>query len=134
MGYHEAYVNGRAVSDAVLAPAVSQFGKRSQIVAYDVTSLLKKGENELVLWTGIGWYQTHNKAVVPGGPYVRAQMDVVADGQQVELHYDDYFLTDSVGFREGLYTDYYIGNGKAGGAFSSKFNYKGYRYYLCWRM
>ena len=244
LGYHEAYVNGHPVSDAVLAPAVSQFGKRSQIVAYDVTSLLKKGENELVLWTGIGWYQTHNKAVVPGGPYVRAQMDiitpqgveslvatdatwqsaesgrrtfgawlphqmggeivdartipadlmprtlatlawkpvvvvdipahqatpqmcelnkkirsfhpvsvkqdedgwyiydmgtnfvgftevkmpVVADGAQVELHYDDYFLTDSVGFREGLYTDYYIGNGKANGVFSSKFNYKGYRY------
>lgn len=244
LGYHEAYVNGLAVSDAVLAPAVSQFGKRSQIVAYDVTSLLQKGENELVLWTGIGWYQTHNKAVVPGGPYVRAQMDVitpqdagtlvvtdatwqsaesgrrtfgtwrphqmggeivdartapadlmpktldalswtpvvvadipahqatpqmcelnrkirsfhpvsvkqdedgwyiydmgtnfvgftevkmplVADGEQVELHYDDYFLTDSVGFREGLYTDCYIGNGKKGGSFSSKFNYKGYRY------
>ena len=77
LGYHEAYVNGHPVSDAVLAPAVSQFGKRSQIVAYDVTSLLKKGENELVLWTGIGWYQTHNKAVVPGGPYVRAQMDII---------------------------------------------------------
>ena len=244
LGYHEAYVNGKPVSDAVLAPAVSQFGKRSQIVAYNVTPLLKKGENELVLWTGIGWYQTHNKAVVPGGPYVRAQMDaitpqgvktlvvtddtwqsaesgrrtfgawlphqmggeivdarttpadlnsktldaltwkpvvvadipahqatpqmcelnkkirsfhpvsvkqdedgwyiydmgtnfvgftevkmpVVAEGAQVELHYDDYFLTDSVGFREGLYTDYYIGNGKKGGSFSSKFNYKGYRY------
>ena len=55
-------------------------------------------------------------------------MPLVADGQQVELHYDDYFLTDSVGFREGLYTDYYIGNGQKGGSFSSKFNYKGYRY------
>lgn len=244
LGYHEAYLNGTPVSDAVLAPAVSQWGKRSQIVAYDVTSLLKKGENEVVLWTGIGWYQTHNKAVVPGGPYVRAQLDIlsqegaktlvatdgtwqssesgrrtfgtwrphqmggeivdtrttpanltrksidalawkpvivadipahqatpqmcelnkkgqsfhpvkvqkdedgwyiydmgtnfvgftevkmptVADGEQVELHYDDYFLTDSVGFREGLYTDYFIGNGKAGNSFSSKFNYKGYRY------
>ena len=244
LGYHEAYINGQPVSDAVLAPAVSQWGKRSQIVTYDVTSLLKKGKNELVLWTGIGWYQTHNQAVVPGGPYVRAQLDVlasgnvqtlvatdatwqsaesgrrtfgtwrphqmggeivdarttpsdlrsstldkltwipvivadipahsatpqmcelnkriksfhpvkvqkdedgwfiydmgtnfvgftevkmpaVADGQQVELHYDDYFLTDSVGFREGLYTDYFIGNGKAGHTFSSKFNYKGYRY------
>ena len=28
LGYHEAYVNGRSVSDAVLAPAVSQWGKR----------------------------------------------------------------------------------------------------------
>jgi alpha-L-rhamnosidase len=244
LGYHEAYVNGVPVSDAVLAPAVCQFGKRSQIVAYDVTDLVRKGENELVLWTGIGWYQTHSAAVVPGGPYVRAQLDAlspgsvrtlvvtdaswqsaesgrrtfgtwrphqmggeivdarttpkdlspetlaqmewkpvvvadipsheatpqmcelnrkvrsfhpvsahkdndgsyiydmgtnfvgftqvrmpaVAEGAQVELHYDDCFLTDSIGFREGLYTDYYIGNGKTGGAFSSKFNYKGYRY------
>lgn len=244
LGYHEAYVNGNPVSDAVLAPAVSQFGKRSQIVTYDVTSLLQEGKNELVLWTGIGWYQTHSKEVVAGGPYVRAQLDMitpkgaetivatdaswqsaesgrytfgawlphqmggetvdarttpvdlkpqtldkltwnpvvvadipahkatpqmcelnkkiksfhpvkvqqdedgwyiydmgtnfvgftevqmplVADGAKVELHYDDYFLTDSVGFREGLYTDYYIGHGKEGGIFSSKFNYKGYRY------
>ena len=233
LGYHEAFVNGKPVSDAVLAPAVSQFGKRSQIVTYDVTPLLKKGENELMLSTGIGWYQTHSMEVVAGGPYVRAQLDavsaqgantlvvtdgswqasvsgrntfgtwrphqmggeivdarvtpaweavvvaeipahqatpqmcelnkkiksfhpiqaqkdedgwyiydmgtnfvgftevkmpLVADGQQVELHYDDYFLTDSIGFREGLYTDYYIGNGQKGGSFSSKFNYKGYRY------
>ena len=231
LGYHEALVNGKAVSDAVLAPAVSQFGKRSQIVTYDVTPLLKKGENELMLWTGIGWYRAFSKQAE--GPYVRAQLDavspegsktllttdeswkasasgrstfgtwrphqmggeivdtrvtpvweavvvadipthqatpqmcelnkriksfhpikvqkdedgwyiydmgtnfvgftevkmpLVADGQQVELHYDDYFLTDSIGFREGLYTDYYIGNGQKGGSFSSKFNYKGYRY------
>lgn len=231
LGYHEAYINGQPVSDAVLAPAVSQFGKRSQIVTYDVTSLLKKGENEVMLWTGIGWYRAFTQNAE--GPYVRAQLDavsaqgakillvtddswqasasgrytfgtwrarqmggeivdtrvtpiwgpvvvadvpahaatpqmcelnkkvssfhpvavkqdkdgnyiydmgtnfvgftevkmpVVADGQQVELHYDDYFLTDSVGFREGLYTDYYIGNGKEGGSFSNKFNYKGYRY------
>ena len=32
LGYHEAYINGQPVSDAVLAPAVSQWGKRSQIV------------------------------------------------------------------------------------------------------
>jgi alpha-L-rhamnosidase len=68
------------VSDAVLAPAVCQFGKRSQIVAYDVTDLVRKGENELVLWTGIGWYQTHSAAVVPGGPYVRAQLDALSPG------------------------------------------------------
>ena len=244
LGYHEAYINGTPVSDAVLAPAVSQFGKRSLIVTYDVTPLVRTGENEIVLWTGIGWYQTHSAAVVPGGPYVRAQLDavspgalqtlavtdatwqyaesgrrtfgtwrphqmggeiidsrktpadllpetmdslewkpvVVADipahestpqmcelnrkirsfhpvsctqdtdgsyiydmgtnfvgftevrmpsvpeGEEIVLHYDDCALTDSMGFREGLYTDFYIGNGKPGGVFSSKFNYKGYRY------
>ena len=57
LGYHEAFINGKPVSDAVLAPAVSQFAKRSLIVTYDVTPLLKKGENELMLSTGIGWYR-----------------------------------------------------------------------------
>ena len=40
LGYHEAYINGKKVSDAVLNPAVSQLDKRSLIVAYDVTGLL----------------------------------------------------------------------------------------------
>jgi alpha-L-rhamnosidase len=58
LGYHEAYINGNPVSQAVLTPAVSQFEKRSLICTYDVTSLLKKGENDLVLWLGKGG-QTH---------------------------------------------------------------------------
>ena len=244
LGYHEAYVNGQAVSDAVLNPAVSQFGVRTRIVTYDVTSLVHEGENDLILWTGKGWYQTHNKAVVSGGPYVRAQLDAVSsegvrtiaytdktwqyaesdrrtfgpwlphemggeivdsrrtlpdmlpqtmdqlewspvkvaripehkatpqmcelnriketlhpvavhkvaedsyiydmgtcfvgfteivmpaveDGKQIALYYEDYYLKDLSDFRDEEYSDYFIGNGKSGYCFSSKFNYKGYRY------
>lgn len=246
LGYHEAYINGRRVSDAVLAPAVSDFGKRSLIMTYDVTSLLKKGTNELVLWIGKGWYQEGQRGVIKGGPYVRAQLDavtrygaktlvatseswqagesgrhtfgswkphqmggeivdqrytlenlqpktldgikwypvtvadipthkatpqmcesnrlkgsfhpisvmqtgnksfiydmghnfvgftdvkmpVVDAGQKIELHYDDFFMKDSTSFREDQYTDYYIGDGESEGSFSSKFNYKGYRYLM----
>ena len=244
LGYHEAYVNGTAVSDAVLTPAVAQFGVRTRIVTYDVTPLVKAGENDLVLWTGKGWYQTHNKAVVPGGPYVRAQLDCLADGsatalaatdgsweyaeserrtfgpwlphemggeivdarrvlpdfksetldglkwksvkvadipahkaspqmcelnrivetlhpvavhkvgedsyiydmgtcfvgftevkmpvvkkgKTIKLYYEDYYLNNLADFRDKEYTDKYIGDGRNEGKFSSKFNYKGYRY------
>lgn len=79
LGYHEAYINGVAVSPAPLNPAVSEFRKRSLIVTYDVTKLLNKGENELVIWAGIGWYHTAGFGVVEGGPYVRAQLESVAD-------------------------------------------------------
>ena len=75
LGYHEAYLNGLPVSDAVLSPAVSQHGKRSLIVTYDVTPLMKRGENELVLWIGRGWYQTFASDATHAGPYVRAQLD-----------------------------------------------------------
>ena len=244
LGYHEAYVNGRPVSDAVLSPAVSEYDKRSIIVTYDVTSLLRKGENEILLWLGKGWYQTVADGVVPGGPFVRAQLDAVsdseadavvvtdgswmaaesdrksfgkwnyrnlggeivdsrrslsdmspesldgiewspvlvadvpvhiaspqmcepnriketihpvsvrqvsdscfvydlgrtltgftgirmpfvADGQKLELHYDDLYVEDVKNFRDGVYTDHFIGNGKSGSVFTNKFNYKAYRY------
>lgn len=52
LGYHEAYINGEPVTDAVLNPAVSQFDKRSQIVTYDVTKLIRKGKNNIVILAG----------------------------------------------------------------------------------
>lgn len=81
LGYHEVYLNGKKVGDAVLAPAVSQFDKRSLIVTYDVTDLLEKGENDLVLWLGKGWYQEGLPGVVEGGPFVRAQLEEFEDGK-----------------------------------------------------
>lgn len=81
LGYHEVYLNGKKVGDAVLAPAVSQFDKRSLIVTYDVTDLLEKGENDLVLWLGKGWYQDGLPGVVEGGPFVRAQLEEFEDGK-----------------------------------------------------
>ena len=244
LGYHEVYINGQPVSDAVLNPAVSEYDKRSLIVTYEVSPFVKKGENELLVHLGKGWYQSMTPGVAPGGPYVRAQLDAigkdgvktlvvtdgswmavesdrksfgtwryrglggeivdsryslpdmkpetldalkwkpvcvadvpvrtaspqmcevnrimgehhpvsvhqladscfvydfgitvtgftevempaVADGKTVELHYDDLIMKDYKDFRDGVYTDYYIGNGHAGGKFSGKFNYKAYRY------
>lgn len=81
LGYHEVYLNGKKVGDAVLAPAVSQFDKRSLVVTYDVTDLLEKGENDLVLWLGKGWYQDGLPGVVKGGPFVRVQLEEFEDGE-----------------------------------------------------
>lgn len=81
LGYHEVYLNGKKVGDAVLVPAVSQFDKRSLIVTYDVTDLLEKGENDLVLWLGKGWYQDGLPGVVEGGPFVRAQLEEFEEGE-----------------------------------------------------
>lgn len=77
LGYHEAYLNGQPVTDAVLTPAVSQFNKRSLVVTYDVTDLLHEGQNDLLLWLGRGWYVDGFPGVVENGPFVRAQLDIV---------------------------------------------------------
>lgn len=75
LGYHEVYLNGQKVSDAVLTPAVSQLSKHSLIITYDVSNLLKVGENDLVLWTSAGWYRMHFDAVYDGA-LVCAELDI----------------------------------------------------------
>jgi alpha-L-rhamnosidase len=57
LGYHELYINGQKVGDAVLAPAESQYDKRSFSLSYDVSPYLKEGKNAVVIWLGYGWYK-----------------------------------------------------------------------------
>jgi len=75
LGYHEVYLNGKKVGDGVLTPAVSQFNKRSLSITYDLTSLIKKGNNDLMLWLGSGWYSSKLPGVVEEGPLVKAQLE-----------------------------------------------------------
>ena len=74
LGYHEVFVNGSKVSDAVLQPAVSQLDRRAQIVTYEVS--LKKGTNELLIAAGSGWYKSTTFGTVYDGPLVKAQLDL----------------------------------------------------------
>jgi alpha-L-rhamnosidase len=57
LGYHEIYVNNQKVGDALLAPAESQFDKRSFSLSYDLAPYLHEGKNAVVLWLGYGWYK-----------------------------------------------------------------------------
>ena len=82
LGYHEVYLNGKKVGDGVLCTAVSQFDKRSLVITYDVSSLVKKGRNDLVLWLGSGWYSKGLPGVVNEGPVVKAQLEQLSGAQK----------------------------------------------------
>lgn len=56
-GLYEAYLNGRRVGRYVLAPGPSDYRKRLQVQAYEVSDLLKQGENEITVTLGDGWYR-----------------------------------------------------------------------------
>ena len=56
-GLYEARLNGQRVGDFVLAPGTGDYTKRLTVQAYDVTALLKSGENELLVTLGDGWYR-----------------------------------------------------------------------------
>lgn len=80
LGYHEVYINGRRLSEAVLTPAVSQLDRRSLIVTYDVTPFLKRGQNTLTLWISSGWYKKSTFHAAFDGALVRAEMDMLDHG------------------------------------------------------
>ena len=59
-GLYEAELNGQRVGEFVLAPGTGEYRKRLTVQAYDVSALLRAGENELVVTLGDGWYRGNN--------------------------------------------------------------------------
>ena len=55
-GWCEVSVNGRKVGEAVLNPVTCQPDKRIPLVRFDVTGLLKAGENRISVLLGNGWF------------------------------------------------------------------------------
>jgi alpha-L-rhamnosidase len=56
LGYHELYINGVRVGDAVLSPAFTRYDRRALYLTYDVTALLNPGENVFGVILGNGFY------------------------------------------------------------------------------
>ena len=57
-GLYEAYLNGERVGSFVLAPGTSSYDKSLAYQTYDVTPLIKKGKNEVMVILGDGWYRS----------------------------------------------------------------------------
>ena len=56
LGLYFAEINGVRVGDAYLTPGWTSYNKMLQVQEFDVTALLKEGENVLSLTVGEGWY------------------------------------------------------------------------------
>lgn len=56
LGLYFAEINGVRVGDAYLTPGWTSYNKMLQVQEYDVTSLLRTGENVLALTVNTGWY------------------------------------------------------------------------------
>src|SRR5437868_4785354 len=56
LGLYELRLNGRRVGDHALAPEWTDYTKRIQYQAYDVTDLVRDGDNCLGAILGDGWY------------------------------------------------------------------------------
>lgn len=56
LGYYEAFINGRRVSDHVLDPGWTTYKKEVLYVVHDVTELIKQGNNIAAVRLGNGWW------------------------------------------------------------------------------
>lgn len=84
LGYYEASINGARVGRKRLDPIPSNYDKRVYYSVYDVTGMLKHGENVLDVMLGHGWYDvraiaTWNWDMAPwrSPPKMIARLDVV---------------------------------------------------------
>jgi alpha-L-rhamnosidase len=70
LGLYELHINGARVGDHVLAPEWTDYHRRVQYQTYDVTPLLRPGDNALAALLGDGWYagRIGLSNIVPGGP------------------------------------------------------------------
>jgi alpha-L-rhamnosidase len=83
LGHHELYVNGQKADDRVLAPALTNFNKRLFYVTYDISKLLKKGDNTLGIWYASGWASYYCFSQTPA---LRVRLDGKdADGEALTL-------------------------------------------------
>jgi alpha-L-rhamnosidase len=62
-GLYELSVNGKRIGDHVLDPMFTRYDRRNLYVTYDVTKLLKAGDNALGVLLGNGWYNLQSTAV-----------------------------------------------------------------------
>lgn len=56
-------VNGERIGDQVMTPVYTRFDRRNPYLTFDVTPVLREGENVLGVLLGNGWYNHQAKAV-----------------------------------------------------------------------
>ena len=84
-GVYVATLNGARVGDEVLAPGWTSYHHRLRYQTYDVTSLLREGENKLAVLLGNGWFRGH----LTGGGRRALYGDRLALLAQLEVTYAD---------------------------------------------
>jgi len=109
LGFYQLRINGQPVGHNVLAPDWTDYHTRVQYQTYDVTPLLRNGENAVAAILGDGWYagRIGLAGIVPNGrpwaiygdlPKLIVQLEVEsADGARSEIVTDQSWRVSSDG-------------------------------------
>ncbi|MHB1630168.1 MAG: family 78 glycoside hydrolase catalytic domain, partial [Bacilli bacterium] len=93
LGLYHARINGKAVSDDVLAPGWTDYTKRIPYQTYDVTDLVQEGANVIGVMAAPGWYAGRvgmlGAQMYGGRISVFAQLEMeLADGRLMRITTD----------------------------------------------
>ena len=103
LGLHDVTLNGRRVSDALLAPGWTPYHQRLTGEAYDVTGLLQHGVNVIGASLGDGWYRgrlgwdpTNDRCAYGRDVALVAQLEVdMADGTSHRMVTDSSWMAST---------------------------------------
>lgn len=105
LGVYFLQINGKRVGDAFLAPGWTSYGKTLQVQEYDVTDLVREGENTLSVTVNEGWYcgplAWDRRRVY--GKQAAACADVLADGKRIVRTDETWTARESYIRESGLY-------------------------------
>jgi alpha-L-rhamnosidase len=93
-GLYEAQINGNRIGNAYFTPGWTSYNKRLQYQVYDVTNLLKKGNNAIGVTLGSGWYRDHlawgsNKNIYGKDISLLLQLAITYDDGSIETIVSD---------------------------------------------
>ena len=106
LGVYFAEVNGVRVGDGYLAPGWTSYNKTLQVQEYDITPLVKEGENILTLTAGEGWYcgpLTWERKCDTYGKQTAVCADLVADGKRILSTDESWSARESFIRESGIY-------------------------------
>jgi alpha-L-rhamnosidase len=90
LGAYELHLNGKRVGNDVLTPGWTEFRKRVHYQTYDVTGVVRKGENAIGAILGDGWYASNlahlcRRKFYGGNPRLLAQLVIELDDGSTQV-------------------------------------------------
>ncbi len=111
-GLYEAQINGLRIGEEYMTPGWTSYNKRLQYQVYDVTNLLRNGNNAIAVTLGNGWYRgiigfTNNSNVYGRDISLLMQLDITySDGTTQSVVSDESWRSSTGAIR---YSEIYNG-------------------------
>lgn len=106
LGLYFANINGKRVGNDFLCPGWTSYNKTLQMQEYDVTSLLRDGQNQISLTVNQGWYcgrLTWNSLTNTYGTQSAVCAELIVDGKSFLYTDESWLATESVIRNSSIY-------------------------------